>query len=209
MSTTLFNKKLLVEGKDDQHVIWALCNQFKIPENFSIIDCEGIEKLIERIPVELKASGIETIGIVVDADVALSSRWQSISQLLLNQGYVLPTILPNDGLIISSTGKVKIGVWIMPNNNINGMIEDFITFLVPEGDKLMSIAKSTLETIESDKSNRYSLIHKSKARIHTWLAWQETPGTPMGSALTRRYLSIEHETCKRFADWLFNTFESN
>ena len=47
-----FNKKLLVEGNDDQHVIWALCAQFKIIETFDVIDCEGIDKLLEQIPVD-------------------------------------------------------------------------------------------------------------------------------------------------------------
>lgn len=27
-----FNKKLLVEGNDDQHVVWALCKKFDLPE---------------------------------------------------------------------------------------------------------------------------------------------------------------------------------
>ena len=40
-----FDKKLLVEGNDDQHVIWALCEQFKVNETFDVIDCEGKEKL--------------------------------------------------------------------------------------------------------------------------------------------------------------------
>lgn len=29
-----YTKKLLVEGNDDQHVIWALCEKFNIPETF-------------------------------------------------------------------------------------------------------------------------------------------------------------------------------
>lgn len=32
---------LLVEGKNDLHVISSLCNQFNIPECFSIKDCES------------------------------------------------------------------------------------------------------------------------------------------------------------------------
>ena len=37
-----FLKKLLVEGNDDQHVIWALCEKYKIPETFDVIACGGI-----------------------------------------------------------------------------------------------------------------------------------------------------------------------
>ena len=36
-----YTQKLLVEGNDDQHVIWALCEKFNIPEVFDVIDCGG------------------------------------------------------------------------------------------------------------------------------------------------------------------------
>jgi hypothetical protein len=63
-----FNKKLLVEGNDDQHVIWALCEKFKVPKTFDVIDCEGIDKLNEQIPIRFKQSGIESLGLIIDAD---------------------------------------------------------------------------------------------------------------------------------------------
>lgn len=62
------NKQLLVEGNDDLHVLLALCEQYRIPETFGIIDSKGIGKLLDSIPVYLKTSGIETIGIIIDAD---------------------------------------------------------------------------------------------------------------------------------------------
>lgn len=49
-----FKKKLLVEGNDDQHVIWALCEKFGVVENFDVIDCEGVENLLNQIPVRFK-----------------------------------------------------------------------------------------------------------------------------------------------------------
>ena len=53
-----FFKKLLVEGNDDQHVIWALCEKNKLKENFDVIDCGGIEKLNNEIEVRLKSTDI-------------------------------------------------------------------------------------------------------------------------------------------------------
>ena len=45
--------------------------------------------------------------------------------------------------------------------------------------------------------------HKSKAFIHTWLAWQEDPGTPMGLAITKKYLSTNDKVlCNSFIEWL-------
>ena len=53
-SVEKFTKKLLVEGNDDFHVVCALCEKFGINENFDVVDCEGVNKLMERIPIRLK-----------------------------------------------------------------------------------------------------------------------------------------------------------
>lgn len=200
-----YNKKLLVEGNDDQHVIWALCEKFNIPKVFDVIDCAGIDNLYKSIPVRFKQTDIEVIGIIIDADVNLNDRWTYVKNLLSNQGFKLPENLPNEGLVLSN-GNIKVGVWIMPSNNINGMLEDFISFLVPKDDKLLPIVDATLNEIENEKLNRYSLIHKSKAKIHSWLSWQEDPGTPMGLSITKRYLTTDNETCKHLIDWLQKLF---
>ena len=65
MKKEKFDRKLLVEGNDDRHVIWALCEKFDIAETFDIVDCEGIDKLYEAIPVRFKQSGIRAIGIII------------------------------------------------------------------------------------------------------------------------------------------------
>lgn len=201
-----FNKKLLVEGNDDQHVIWALCEKFKVSETFDVIDCEGIDKLNEQIPVRFKQSGIDTLGIIIDADTEINSRWNSIKGLLTTQGFTVPNDLPSTGLVLKNANNIKVGVWIMPNNNLNGMLEDFISFLVPKDDKLLPIVNSTLDDIEEKKLNKYASIHKSKAVIHSWLSWQEDPGTPMGLGITKRYLTTDETTCSLLIKWLDEMF---
>jgi hypothetical protein len=201
-----FTKKLLVEGNDDQHVVWALCEKFGLDENFDVIDCEGIDTLIKQLPVRVKQSGIEAIGVIIDADIDIIGRWKTISSFLTARGYTVPEEIPNEGLTITEN-QLTFGVWIMPNNSLNGMIEDFVKFLVPENDQLLDIANTSLNQIESGELNKYRNIHRSKALIHTWLAWQEDPGTPMGSSITKRYLSTESDICNTFIDWLSETFK--
>jgi hypothetical protein len=205
-----FNKKLLVEGNDDKHVILALCKKYQICENFDIIDCKGIDNLLKQIPLTFKTSGIETIGIIIDADEDLQSRWNCLKHILSTNGCKVLQTLPKTGLILENDSQeagVKIGVWIMPNNDSNGMLEDFISFLVPRGDELLPVVHSTLDNIENRQLNRYSVNHKSKAVIHTWLAWQENPGTPMGLSITKTYLSADGATCHDFVQWLTNLFK--
>jgi hypothetical protein len=191
-----FPHKLLVEGKDDQHVIWALCQKNQIPETFEIIDCNGKENLIDQIPIRFKSYGVETIGIIIDADNDLNQTWTKIRSILSSIGFEQPEELPDNGLVVQNNSQ-KAGVWIMPNNKVNGMLEDFISFLVPHDDQLFPIVESTLENIESKGLNNYQPIHHSKASIHTWLAWQENPGTPMGAGITKRYLTTDEETCSK------------
>lgn len=202
-----YNQKLLLEGNDDQHVIWALCEKYSITESFDVIDCEGISKLINQIPIRFKQSNIKTLGIIIDADTNIKNRWVSLKSTLELLGFVLPIEIPNEGLIVSNN-YLTIGVWIMPNNNLNGTLEDFISFLVPEDDKLLPIVTSTLNYIEAKKLNPYSLLHKSKAIIHTWLAWQEDPGTPMGLSITKKYLNTNVQTCEKLINWLNNLFNA-
>jgi len=179
-----------------------LCERFAINENFDVIDCEGITNLFEQIPVRFKQSGIEIIGIIIDADINIANRWGTISNLLNLKGYGCPQNIPAEGLILNEEGKVRVGVWIMPNNNLGGMLEDFIAFMVPENDDLLPTVNSTLLNIEEAGINRYSLIHKSKAVIHSWLALQQDPGTPMGLSITKRYLSTDNENSNAFIGWL-------
>ena len=201
-----FNQKLLLEGKDDQHVIWALCEKYDIAENFDVIDCGGVEKLMQSISVRFKQSDIRTVGIIVDADTDIKNRWDSLKSILELQKFDLPDEIPLDGLIIDN-GKVTVGIWIMPNNDLNGMLEDFIAFLVPEDDKLLLIVHETLDKIEAQKLNAYLPIHKAKAIIHTWLSWQEDPGTPMGLSITKKYLNTDKETCLKLINWLKQLFK--
>jgi hypothetical protein len=202
-----FDKKLLVEGNDDKHVILALCKKFDIADDtFDIIDCKGIDSLYETIPVRFKQSRIQTIGIIIDADDNINHRWITVKRLLSAQGFVTPDELPSTGLLLSNTDGLKVGVWIMPDNNLNGMLEDFISFLAPKDDKLFPIVNTTLDEIENQGLNKYSLIHKSKAKIHTWLAWQEDPGTPMGLSITKKYLTTDEKTCLRLIKWLQTLF---
>jgi hypothetical protein len=110
--------------------------------------------------------------------------------------------------LILENDSQKTGVWIMPDNNVNGRLEDFVSFLIPPEDELLPIVHSTLDDIETRKLNKYSETHKSKAIIHTWLAWQKEPGTPMGLSITKKYLTTDDDaTCHKFVQWLNNLFK--
>ena len=43
--------------------------------------------------------------------------------------------------------------------------------------------------------------------MHTWLAWQKKPGTPLGSAISQTFLRPDHEDVSIFLNWLTRIFD--
>ncbi len=202
-----FAKILLVEGNNDKHVIFALRDKFDVKNNFKVKDCSDIQTLIESIPEELRVEELQSIGIMVDADVNPKGRWEAIKKKLSHLESSLPVNLPDKGLIFNTSDGTRVGVWLMPNNKISGNLEDFMSFLIPKDDVLKPNAEAALAELESKAINRYAAKDRSKALVHTWLAWQESPGSPLGQSITRRYLDTDEQNCKNLIDWLTKLFQ--
>ena len=206
-------KKLFVEGNDDLHVIgniWKHTMKQEIPP-FYIKDCKGID----NVPTDLEAilqnpAATEILGIVIDADFELNNHWQSVKNQLVKAGYVLPEEPAQNGTIVEKQGKYpRLGIWLMPNNQTTGMLEDFVTYLVPENDKLWPESERVLAEIENQGLHLYNKkTERSKALVHTWLAWQKNPGKPMGIAIQANFLTTHHELCQCFVTWLDNLFNT-
>ena len=93
---------LLVEGPDDQHVMWNLFEVRAIPETFKV-ECpkeqvpEDSERqqtlggdaiLLDSIRTWLKEADLECLAVIIDAnDKGPEARWQSIRDRLAHAGY--------------------------------------------------------------------------------------------------------------------------
>lgn len=205
-------RQLLVEGKNDRHVIWALCNQYQLPETFSVEvaeedGTEGIEVLLAGLPARLDEPKLQTLGIMVDADRDLAARWQAVRDRLTAHGYQnVPKVPPADGWVYAPPELRRVGVWLMPDNQLPGMLEDFVARLMPPEDTLRPKAEAILQEIELAGLNCYTSVHRPKALIHTWLAWQKTPGMPMGQAITAQVLRYDCAIALTFVEWLQHVF---
>lgn len=200
---------LMVEGKDDQHVVMHVCGSRGLGKINVIHPYEGIEPLTDAISTRVKESDITALGILVDADTNLAARWQSVRQRLISSGYeAVPDLPEQDGTVIPAPdGSIlpRVGIWLMPNNSVPGILEDFLAFLVPDGDPLFAHVEQALNTIPA-ASRRFTDLSAPKAKIHTWLAWQEEPGRPLGQAIAARYLDASLPSGDKFAGWLQRTF---
>jgi len=101
----------------------------------------------------------------------------------------------------------RVGIWIMPDNQTKGILEDFLRFLVPEGSALFEHVKSSVAAIPQGE-RRFHLLAEPKAVIHTWLAWQEEPGKPLGTAITARYLDPDVTQVDVLVSWLNRLYET-
>jgi hypothetical protein len=193
---------LLVEGNDDFHVLASLFKHHNIPEAFRLNETGGIDRLLETFPVQLKATAIERVGIVVDADLSIADRWRAIQGILRSAGFThVPNTPDEQGTIITQANKPDVGVWLMPDNRLPGLVEDFAACFIPQSDRLSQLALQAIDAIPIN-DRRFSDIHRSKAHIHTWLAWQADPGTPMGLAITKKYLDANAPSAANFLRWV-------
>ena len=205
---------LVVEGLDDKHVVWAFCKKFNLPETFEVVDTEGYDNLRNGLDVRILGGSLEKLGIIVDADSDTSSRWQSLSDVLKAFGYILPDAPHLSGTILNHPDAhtiypLKIGIWLMPNNQIAGMLEDFLEKIIQSDNNLLPIAKDSLEKVKLaiPESLRFNDRHYSKALIHTFLAWKEPPGKPFGQAINANFFSEDTELLTQFLNWLKLLFE--
>jgi len=100
----------------------------------------------------------------------------------------------------------------MPDNKVPGILEDFVSFLIPEKNMLWDRAQSCVaqipkEEFSFDIENKDLFSWQKKAEIHTWLAWQEEPGKPLGVAISSRYFDADTHHARKLTDWLNKLFE--
>jgi hypothetical protein len=184
-------------------VTQTLCRAHGIPEVFSVHAKNGVDEVLETFFAELRAPGIERFGLIVDANGDAQARWGSIRHTLMSEGYeAVPKRLVADGMIIPGTAhRPLFGTWIMPDNGSPGALEDFVASLVPLDDDLWARAGEAVDGIPLE-SRRFPGVRRSKAHIHTWLAWQEDPGSPMGQAIGKGDLDAHAPAAQAFVAWL-------
>lgn len=201
------DKKLFVEGVNDREVVYRVENCYElrdICEVKALGSKQGVRQALELHLNEM-ASKVKIIGVIIDADQDVSSSWASIKSVIdSTNNYVAPMDIPLGGLILkpSVPDNPKVGVWIMPNNSNRGMLEDFMKEMIPQDDNLVGIVSNTLDDLESKGLQRYKAVHRSKAWIHTYLAWQDEPGNTLATAVDQNVLNPRAAIVKSFADWM-------
>jgi hypothetical protein len=156
---------------------------------------------------KLKESGLETLGIMIDADDRPIQRWQSLCSLCKSIAPTIPRAMPQAGLIAECETGLRLGFWIMPDCSSTGMLENFLRHLVPTSPEALWEHAQASASHARILGAPYRDVHKDKAQIHSWLAWQDPPGERMGLALTQKILNPYAATAMPFVRWFMDLYQ--
>ena len=209
--------KLYVEGRNDQFVIANLLKAHGIelspegldptrpiiePSKTSGGQIADVSYLVKTLDSKIKVSE-KPVGFVFDADpdVGMAARWQSVRARLSKVAVASPAKIPVGGFVGESTEyKVRVGVWLMPDNQRDGKLETFLRDLINEKDSLIEIAiQAAAKAAEVEQ--RYRDVDRPKAELFTWLAWQAVPGLPYGTAVASNYFQTDTQLALAFVEW--------
>jgi hypothetical protein len=204
---------LLVEGPDDRHVFEHLLIRHGISGQFELEQSGGADAVLTSLRTRLKFKSLQRLGIVLDTDPTdehpdpVAHLWLRVRDALSRADFrSTPESPAPDGTLIREPDKPVVGVWLMPDNTVPGMLEDFCRFLISGSDPLWARALQAVQSIPEEE-RRFLVRHVAKANIHTWLAWQEEPGKPIGQAITKKYLDAAAPHALKLIAWLRALFD--
>ncbi|MCI0360755.1 MAG: hypothetical protein L0211_19940 [Planctomycetaceae bacterium] len=209
---------LLVEGNDERFTIPELVEKAALvawgdrerkQHPVEIFTCGGDKEVLKRkrINALLKTPNLEALGIVVDANGSVTNRWQQVRDRLLARFPTLPEAMPAAGLIETNDAGLRIGAWIMPDNQREGMLETLLCDLI-RADQIPVFehakqATALAKTIPAP----FADAHLPKAQIHSWLAWQDPPGRQLHEAIAHQVLDPSSPLAAPFVEWFIRLFE--
>lgn len=182
--TTPYTKaKILIgEGQDEVNFFEALCDYLSLTD----VQVEpyggkgNLSKYLGEFAVRPGHQNVVSLGITRDADDgSIAQVFQSICTLLRNNRLPAPA---KAGQIVF--GPPRIGVFILPDNSCNGMLEDLCLDAV-QTDGAIACVNEFFQCVSRNTSRQPSPI--AKARVHTWLASQTDPALRLGEAAKRNY----------------------
>jgi hypothetical protein len=182
MPLTITEKKLLLgEGKDEVRFFNALLAYLDISD-IQVTDYGGKTKLRDYLEALARTPGfasLVSLALTRDADANATAAFASARSALKNVELSEPT---SHGQLAGTNPKV--GVWILPDGNSPGMLEDLCMASV-QADLAVSCVDEYFRCVEERAGRQPN--HAAKARLHVWLASQIEPDKRLGEAAEKGY----------------------
>lgn len=221
-------KILLVEGESDKKFFEKLFDiiSLKVEVKVSVpkdLGAEGNGKLegfelLKTLLSQLKDGSITNLAMIVDADYSedgwgVTRTLSKVNKEIIEYGYEDSSCREKPGLIFSHPyGLKSFGLWIMPDNESEGMFEDWVQTAVT--DKESSLLEHAVDTVNKlPQPPKFKPIRSSKAKIATWMAWQKLPGEGLHTAINKEninenLINLDSPPAQNLIAWLKEVYEA-
>jgi hypothetical protein len=215
---------LLVEGESDRAFFEQICKVLGLDTRVTVAppkslakegaynSKEGIFNYLPTLLGQLADGQTSRLAVVVDADSTANGGGytqaiKKITDILTPHGFFLAPNTVGGIVFKHNDGLADFGLWVMPNNSDEGMLEDWIKQCIhPNEQDLFTHAKSVVATLPSPK---FKPIHLSKAEVATWLAWQKQPGHGPYRAVEDKLIDPSGTQYKNLIAWLNHIFPTH
>lgn len=216
-------QKLLVEGDGDKGFFGQVCQSLNLNPQIVVTpkDCQSkknskqhVFKQIEILLKDFDDGKLERLAIIVDADYqqvnnpdGYENTVKSVKAIVETAGFYLKNKNSNQigGLIFEHNDGFKdLGLWIMPNNQSEGMLEDFIKCCVSSDERVLF--EHAIKTVNQLDKPKFKQHRRTKAEVATWLAWQKVPGHGLYSTMTNSLIDETNPLFQELSSWLKHIF---
>jgi hypothetical protein len=214
---------LLVEGEADRAFFEQICRSLALDTSVTVAPPksltgshntkEGVFNYLPTLLAQLADGGINCLAMVVDADSISNGGGYELAisrvmQIIVPFGFN-PTVYIKGGIVFHhGDGLADFGLWVMPNNADEGMLEDWIKQNIhPNEQGLFAHAETVVAALPQPP--KFNPIHRSKAEVATWLAWQKQPGHGTYRAVEDGLIDTFSIHYQNLTTWLGHIFPKN
>jgi hypothetical protein len=224
---------LLVEGEADRGFLELICKNMTIhpdiqfppqietvfPKDYQVDyeknvhnGKEGVRNFLNDLLDNLldSESPVKKLAAIVDADydakdnLAFQKTLKNFQDTVSEYGFILLEENTNGLIFKHQDSDSSFGLWIMPNNQAEGTIENFIkTCIHPDEQFLLDYAIDIVKDLPNKKFEKHNT---SKAEVATLLAWQKKPALGLYCAVEDKLVNTEHDLFQELEKWLKHIF---
>jgi len=204
---------LAVEGRDEVEFFKALLKYEKITSaKIQIIDINGKDKFKRNIEILSKSDGfgdIQAIGFVRDAEKnSANSAFESICYILKNNHIPNPKNIEE----IIESHDMKVGIFIMPDNENEGMLEDLCLCSVTT-DPIYECMENYLECCAPYIAKNLNIpkaklqAYEAPAKIEAYLAAKHKIVDSVGLGAQKKHWDFDHSCFDKVRYFLHQLFD--
>jgi len=206
-------KILIVEGEQEKFFFTTLLEKKLNLRNVNIqvfkptdlgLTGNGFSNLLKLIPDELRRleSGETThLAFIADADDSFNNHLKEVSAELSKAGFTCQASGDKGETFTHQSGRLNpVGAWLMPNHQDTGAIEKLLIEACSEEQRAcLELAINALDPHPC--GHTLSPRQIDKAKIYTWLAWQDKKPT-FGYGDMHKRLDAQHSWMADLENWL-------